>query len=46
MAATFGLGFVGFIVAAYSYNKHHKPSYTEDLIENYEINEDIDKNVK
>ena len=45
MAATFGLGFVGFIVAAYSYNKHHKPSYTSDLIEHHEINEDIDNNL-
>ena len=32
LAATFGVGFLGFILAAYSYNKHHKPEYTEELI--------------
>ena len=34
LAATFGVGFLGFILAAYSYNKHHKPDYTEELINN------------
>ena len=32
LAATFGVGFMGFILAAYSYNKYHKPEYTEELI--------------
>ena len=26
LAATFGVGFLGFILAAYSYNKYHKPN--------------------
>lgn len=32
LAATFGVGFFGFILAAYSYNKYHKPEYTEELL--------------
>lgn len=32
LAATFGVGFFGFILAAYSYNKYHKPDYTEELL--------------
>lgn len=32
LAATFGVGFLGFIFAAYSYNKYHKPDYTDELL--------------
>ena len=39
LAATFGVGFIGFILAAYSYNKYHKPEYTEELIHNTENEE-------
>ena len=35
MAAAFGVGFIGFIMAAYSYNKHHKPDYADNLIEKF-----------
>ena len=31
IAAAFGVGFIGFILAAYSYNKHHKPDYADSL---------------
>lgn len=40
LAATFGVGFLGFILAAYSYNKHHKPDYTEELINKTNNEED------
>ncbi len=40
LAATFGVGFLGFILAAYSYNKHHKPDYTEELINKANNEED------
>lgn len=36
LAATFGVGFVGFILAAYSYNKYHKPDYTNELLKTAE----------
>lgn len=36
LAATFGVGFLGFILAAYSYNKYHKPEYSNDLLKNAE----------
>lgn len=44
MAATFGVGFLGFILAAYSYNKYHKPEYTEELILNTENEENSTDN--
>ena len=49
LAATFGVGFFGFIMAAYSYNKYHKPEYTEELLkttneDNY--NEPVSENTK
>ena len=44
MAATFGVGFLGFILAAYSYNKYHKPEYTEELILNTENEENSNNN--
>ena len=31
MAAAMGVGFFGFILAAYSYNKYHKPEYTDEV---------------
>ena len=31
MAAAMGVGFLGFIFAAYSYNKYHVPEYSEDV---------------
>ena len=48
LAATFGVGFLGFILAAYSYNKHHKPDYTEELINktNNEENSTDDSNLE
>ena len=44
LAATFGVGFLGFILAAYSYNKHHKPDYTEELINKTNNEEDTINN--
>lgn len=44
LAATFGVGFLGFILAAYSYNKHHKPDYTEELINKTNNEEDTTNN--
>ena len=41
MAAAFGVGFIGFIMAAYSYNKHHKPDYADNLIEKFN-DDDVD----
>ena len=38
MAAAFGVGFLGFIVAAYSYNQQHKHEYI------HYSNDDKDKN--
>lgn len=43
LAATFGVGFMGFILAAYSYNKYHKPEYTEELIINADTEKDESK---
>lgn len=31
MAAAFGMGFIGFILAAYSYNQQHKNEYKDAL---------------
>lgn len=31
MAAAFGMGFIGFILAAYSYNQEHKNEYKDAL---------------
>ena len=47
MAAAMGVGFLGFIMAAYSYNKYHTPDYVEEMQQNVN-NEDSDKtdNVK
>ena len=47
MAAAMGVGFFGFIMAAYSYNKYHTPDYVEEMQQNVN-NEDSDKpeNVK
>ena len=42
MAAAMGVGFLGFIMAAYSYNKYHKPDYIEEMQQNVN-NEDSDK---
>ena len=33
MAAAFGMGFIGFILAAYSYNQEHKNEYKDALPE-------------
>ena len=45
LAATFGVGFLGFILAAYSYNKYHKPDYSDDLLKTTEIdNEQTETN--
>ena len=45
LAATFGVGFLGFILAAYSYNKYHKPEYSDDLLKTTEIdNEQTETN--
>lgn len=41
MAGAFGVGFLGFIMAAYSYNKHHKPEYADNLVKNF--SEDTDE---
>ena len=41
MAAAFGAGFLGFIMVAYSYNKSHKPDYGEQLVENFNNDENI-----
>ena len=53
LAATFGVGFLGFILAAYSYNKYHKPDYTEELLKttdednnNNPVSEDTKSNIK
>ena len=53
LAATFGVGFLGFILAAYSYNKYHKPDYTEELLKttdednnNNSVSEDTKSNIK
>ena len=45
MAAAMGMGFIGFIMAAYSYNKYHTPDYVEEMQQNVE-NEEKDKPVK
>mgnify|MGYP001172958534 CR=1 FL=1 len=49
MAAAMGVGFVGFIMAAYSYNKYHAPDYIDEMQQNVN-NEDkidnIEKNIK
>ena len=31
MAAAMGVGFIGFILAAYSYNKYHEPEYSNEV---------------
>ena len=31
MAAAMGVGFIGFILAAYSYNKYHVPEYSNEV---------------
>lgn len=49
LAATFGVGFFGFILAAYSYNKYHKPEYTEELLKTTNednITESVSENKK
>ena len=53
LAATFGVGFLGFILAAYSYNKYHKPDYTEELLkttdednDNETVSEDTHSDIK
>ena len=53
LAATFGVGFLGFILAAYSYNKYHKPDYTEELLkttdednDNETVSEDTQSDIK
>ncbi len=45
MAAAMGVGFLGFIMAAYSYNKYHTPDYVEEMQQNVE-NEEKDKPIK
>ena len=40
IAAAFGVGFIGFILAAYSYNKHHKPEYADSLYN--ELDDELD----
>lgn len=37
IAAAFGVGFIGFILAAYSYNKHHKPEYADSLYNELDV---------
>lgn len=39
MAAAMGVGFLGFIMAAYSYNKYHTPDYVEEMQQNVENEE-------
>ena len=53
LAATFGVGFLGFILAAYSYNKYHKPEYTEEILKttdednnNIPVSEDTKSDIK
>ena len=45
MAAAMGVGFLGFIMAAYSYNKYHTPDYVEEMQQNVE-NEEKDKPIE
>lgn len=44
MAAAFGVGFLGFIMAAYSYNKHHKPDYADNLVKHF--SDDMERSIK
>mgnify|MGYP004005576435 CR=1 FL=1 len=50
MAAAMGVGFFGFIMAAYSYNKYHTPDYVEEMqqnVNNEDTNDTIEKpNIK
>lgn len=51
MAAAFGMGFMGFILAAYSYNQQHKNEFINTLSENASENasenlEETDKTIK
>ena len=42
MAAAMGMGFIGFIMAAYSYNKYHTPDYVEEMQQNVENEENVE----
>jgi hypothetical protein len=44
LAAAFGVGFLGFIMAAYSYNKHHKPEYADNLVKHF--SDDMERSIK
>jgi len=44
IAAAFGVGFIGFILAAYSYNKHHKPDYADSLYNELDEEENNEQN--
>lgn len=49
MAAAMGVGFVGFIMAAYSYNKYHAPDYIDEMqqnVNNEDKTDNIEKNIK
>jgi hypothetical protein len=49
MAAAMGVGFLGFIMAAYSYNKYHTPDYVDEMqqnINNEDKSDNIEQNIK